>query len=408
LFETLRSARVAALIEAAVAAACNFLISVFVARSFDAAVFSGYITALSAAFVAIAFLRVSFVTPTAVKPDAWYHAKLKRLAAIHVLSIIAAMMFVTIVLVAVAVLFQTPLWIAAASFAPGICLWFVGQEFERSLLLKKGHNILLLTVSAVQIFSLVVTLLLIWHYKLPFEVLAAAMALFGVSRSVAAISVARGPSWREGIEHLGMGVQRLGGGASAYLLGSVACSHAPVFALALYGLPEQSAAFGAMRTLFQPAQIFFRSRDVVGQTQFYADSQKDATPLMRQFAARLFRTAGLSAALGTVLALAGPWLVKWIYAGRFADHMTTLWLWAGIMVLINLAATTDAFVSYLGLLNHYATAQIFGGLLCVVMSAVLVVKFGDVGAAVAALCGWLFIVGGGAFLIASHSKTRKT
>jgi hypothetical protein len=77
LFRTSHAAQSVAFIEAAGAAAANFAISIMVARTYDAATFSGYITALSAAFVAIAFLRISFTTPGAIKPDHWYNRKLR-------------------------------------------------------------------------------------------------------------------------------------------------------------------------------------------------------------------------------------------------------------------------------------------------------------------------------------------
>jgi O-antigen/teichoic acid export membrane protein len=204
-----------------------------------------------------------------------------------------------------------------------------------------------------------------------------------------------------------MGLRKLGSGAAAYLMGSAACSHAPVFALSLYALPEQAAAFGAMRTLYQPVQIFFRSRDVVIQSRFHADRSVEVTSLFEQYWKGVARTTLLSIALTAALFMVAPQLVHFVYSGAFDNHMTTFWLWAAIMLMINLAAITDAFVSYGGLQHPYAYAQICAGLCTIFFSVLLTKHFGDIGAAFAAICGWLVIVLGGSLLIGNFTNTDK-
>lgn len=397
------SARSAAFLEAANAAAANFLISIFVARSYDAATFSGYITALSAAFVAIAFLRISLTTPSAIKPDIWHKRKLRALIAVHIYATLTAVFVIAAVLFGLASVLQSPLWFAAAVSAPGCGLWFVGSEFERSLLIKKSRFAWLLAISLFQIFSIAVVLAVIWQAKLAFVFLMGAMALIGLARSILVILVVDKPAWREGARQMRMGFGKLGPGAGAYLLGSVACSHAPVFALSFYASPIQAAAFGAMRTLYQPAQIFFRSRDVVTQSRFHMDRAASTSNILNQFQFGLLRTALLSLALSALFIAVGPWLVHGIYAGRYDDHMPTFWLWAIIMLMINLAAITDAYVSYVGLQGRYALTQLSAGLLCIVLSVILAKQYGDIGAAISAICGWLVIVTGGTFLLQSHA-----
>ncbi len=232
------------------------------------------------------------------------------------------------------------------------------------------------------------------------------MALLGIGRTLAVILVAERPDWKAGLRQITKGLRRLGPGASAILLGSVACSHAPVFALSIYGTAEQAAAFGAMRTLFQPVQIFFRSRDVIVQARFHSDRSSDGRSLAKQYRASLIRTASLSVLLSLFLLIAGSWLVHNVYAGRFDNHMTTFWLWAIIMLLINLASITDAFVSYAMQQNRYSVAQICAGVSVIIISPLLVIRMGDTGAAISAIVGWLIIVAGGALLI-SLRKSRE-
>lgn len=402
-----KSPRSVALLEASGAAVTNFAISIFVARTYDATIFSGYITALSVAFISVAFLRFSLITPAAVKSDTWYNRKLGTLLAVHIMSAMAATIFACVALTTLAVALQTPLWFAAMLSAPGVCLWFVGYEFERSLMIKQGRYSRLLVISVFQGLAVVATFALVWHYQLSFSFLISAMVVIGIARSFAVATIVSRLEWRKGVRHMRGGLRKLGPGSGAYLLGSAACSHAPVFALSLYALPEQAAAFGAMRTLYQPAQIFFRSRDVVTQSRFHDTRISQTTSIFTQFLKSLRRTTLISIILSTAFIVAGPWLVHVVYAGRFDGHMPTFWLWAAIMLMINLAAITDAFVTYAGLQVRYATAQICAGLICIVLSTFLAKQFGDAGAAVSAICGWLIIVAGGVFLIGRYADKKE-
>jgi O-antigen/teichoic acid export membrane protein len=401
------AAQYVAFLEAGGSAAINFAISIFIARSFDAETFSGYITALSAAFVMIAFIRISFTTPCAVKPNHWYLRRLKALAAIHVTACLIAVLVTTLLLVTMATVLRSPLWIVAAASAPGVCLWFVGYEFERSLLIKQGRYLRLMTLGFLQGLALLLVLIPLHHLKLPYETLIVAMALLGIARTLATISVIGFPDWRSGVLQLRLGLRKLGMGAAAYLLGGVACSHAPVFALSLFALPEQAAAFAAMRTLYQPVQIFFRSRDVVVQTRFYADRSTDKHSLYTQYWKSIRRTALLSILLTGILVVVGPWFVHIVYAGRYDNHMVTFWLWAAIMLMINLAAITDAYISYAQMQNSYAYTQVGAGLCTIALSLFMSSHYADAGAAVAAVIGWLTIVGGGSLLIRKHASVGK-
>jgi O-antigen/teichoic acid export membrane protein len=250
-------------------------------------------------------------------------------------------------------------------------------------------------------------LALIHQFKLPFETLIVAMALLGIARTLAAVSVLGLPNWRSGLLQFRLGMRKLGMGAAAYLMGGVACSHAPVFALSLYALPDEAAAFAAMRTLYQPVQIFFRSRDVVVQSRFHADRSTDEHSLSIQYWKSIRRTALLSVFLTGVLVAIGPWFVHIVYAGRYDNHMVTFWLWAAIMLMINLAAITDAYISYAQLQSSYAYAQVGAGLCTIALSVFMSSHYGDIGAAVAAIIGWLIIVGGGSLLIRKHVSNGK-
>ena len=400
--------RVFALLEAGSAAAANFAVSIVIARTYDSEVFSGYLTALSAAFIVIAFLRVSFSMPSAVKPDTWYRRKLPALVAVHVTAIAIGTALATALLFGLSRLLDGELWTAATLFAPGVCFWFLGYEFERSLLVKRGRHLRLVVSGLCQTFTVLLVLVIVHELQLPYTFLVAAMAILGLARTISVVLVAGRPDWKAGGKQFVNGMRRLGPGATAILLGSVSCSHAPVFALSIYGTAEQAAAFGAMRTLFQPMQIFFRSRDVIVQARFHADRSADQRNLAKQYWSSLTRTALLSVLLSLLLLAAGPWLVHAVFAGRFDAHMTTFWLWAVIMLLINLASITDAFVSYASQQNRYSAAQICAGVGVVVLSPLLAAKMGDVGAAVAAITGWLCIVAGGAVLIGLRPRSKAT
>lgn len=384
--------RTLALVEATAAAACNFAVSIVAARSFDAAHFAGYVTALSATFIAIAFLRVVFVTPTTIRADWWYARRLPALTAIHFSSIFILTVTVTAIMLVFALALGSGLWKAAAIAAPGVSLWFMGVEFERAMLIKMKRARSLPWMIAAQVGALAVLLPATLAHLITFPVFIAALALIGATKTLIAFAGAGRPHWKNGFSRLRAGLRKTGPSGLAYLAGSVACSHAPVFALALLSTPVAAGAFGAMRSLYQPMQVIFRSRDVVNQTRFHSDRKAAAHPLMKQFQLALFRTGWMSMLLAAALALAGPWLVHAAYGGRFDEHMTTYWLWGLIMVMINLVAISDAFISHTRQQNKYAVAQLLAGACAVALSLILAPAFADVGAAMAAIAGWAIII----------------
>ncbi len=391
--------------EAAMTALANFTISITVARIYDKTVFSGYITALSAAFVAIAVLRISFTMPSAVRPDSWYWRKLPALAAVHVFAIVTAVILTTLVLWGVTRILDGDLWHFAAIAAPGVCLWFLGYEFERGFLIKQRAFFRLVIMSLSQLTLLAVATLCVVRFKLPFHHLVLAMAGLGILRSLVVLSAVPAFRWRKGFIQMKRGIHKLGPSSAAYLLGGVACSHVPVFALSIYATPEQAAAFGAMRTLYQPAQIFFRSRDVVRQARFHADRLAAAGTIQAQYLSRVTRSFLLSSAFGLGLAIFGSQVVHLAYAGRYDAHLPTFFLWAVIMIFINLAAITDAYISYLNLQSRYSIVQACCGLGMLILSPVLVAHWGDIGGAIATIGGWSIVVIGGAVLLLKSSAS---
>lgn len=397
------SPRALALGEATVAAACNFAVSIVAARRFDAASFAGYVTALSAVFVAIAFLRVVFVTPSTIRADSWYMRRMPALVAIHFMAIALLAGATTLVLAALALLLKTPLWTASAIAAPGVSLWFMGTEFERGMMIKLRRRRKLSVIVAFQVAALGLLLSATLLHLVPFPVFITCLGLIGVTRSLIGFSGVARPSWRQGLRQLRLGLRRLGPSGMAYLGGSIACSHAPVFALSLLSSPIAAGAFGAMRSLYQPMQIIFRSRDIVNQTRFHSERANSAHSLAHQLKLALWRTAWLSLLLAIALAAAGPWLVHLAYGGRFDAHLPTYWLWGIIMILINLAAISDAYISHSSQHNRYAAVQITAGVTTIGLSLVLVGWLADEGAALAAIAGWSIIIAGG-FIVVRRSS----
>jgi O-antigen/teichoic acid export membrane protein len=399
LLDRIATPRLLALIEAVTAAATNFALSIVIARTYSATTFSGYLTSLSAVFVAAAFIRVSFSMPCAVRSDSWYVRKLPALAAVHGIALATATLVITLLLVAIALLTPGELWWAAVLFSPGTALWFLGYEFERGMLVKRGLHKRLALIGLAQALVVAIVLLFVREFSAPFTFLAAAMGVIGLTRTLITVLAVAQPNWSKGARQFRAGMRHLGPSAAGYLLGSVACSHAPVFSLSFFATAEQAAAFGAMRTLYQPMQVFFRSRDVIVQARFHSDRAADPRSLASQYRAGVLRTAMLSMLLSLVLLGLGRWLVHAVYGGQFDAHMTTFWLWAAIMLLINLASITDAYVSYASAQRRYARLQIAAGIATIALAIMLVSRLGDIGAAIAAIAGWLMIVLGGAFLV---------
>ena len=394
-----RSLSAIAFLESALSAGANFALALAIVRAYPETTFAGYGTAISVVFILQAFARASLATPAAVKSDAWFVRRAGALLAIHLGLIAMLLALATSAAVAVALFVGAPLWWACAAATPALGLLFFGAEFERVALVKLGRQLTLL-VTAVAAFAAMVALcgLALWG-AIGFGAMMIGVGCVGAARiAVMAATIGRFDA-AAGLRAARLGGPRFVHAGVTTLIGSVACSHAPVLILSILSTAQATAAFVAMRTLYQPMQLVFRSVALVDRTGFHGMLASQSGTIARLFRRFALRTLALSALFAAVLALIGRDLVHHAFGGRFDGSVNVYYMWGLIMIMINLMSVTDTFISNARAEGAYGIAHVSGGAVAVAGALVLIPVHGAMGAAIAALLGWITIVTIGALII---------
>jgi O-antigen/teichoic acid export membrane protein len=404
--QAVRAPKVLAIIEAGLLAVANFLIFITLVRSMAPDAAAGYGTALSAAFACQVLMRVGLVTPSAIWTRERFVRRSAMLCGAHVVMLCGLALASVACLVLVAVQTGGLLWWAAAKAVPALFLLVVSAEFERVMLIKLGLHARLAMLGSAAAAGVLVLCAGVYGGLIDYGLFMSGLALTGALKLAVAIGSVTVPSWLAGLRALRMGVPRFAVPAFAQFFGAGACSNAPVFALAALSTPTATAAFAAMRTLYQPMQIIVRSLEVVDRTRFHAVHAASKTT-GRAFGLAIARQAAVTGAVILPILLAGPWLLHAVYGGRFDAHLPTFILWAGIMVLINLVSITDTFVTHIQALGRYTYGQLAGGALVTCLAFVMVPSGADAAAALAAIAGWSVILAAGAILVLRHKGHQR-
>ncbi len=404
--QAIRAPKVLSLVESGMLAAANFLIFMTLVRSMGPDAAAGYGTALSAAFACQVLMRVGLVTPSAIWPREKFVRRAAALCAVHLLMLGILALASVAGLFAVALHTGGALWWAAAKAAPALFLLVASAEFERVMLIKLGLHARLAVLGFAAAAAVAVLCGGTHAGLIGYDVFMVGLALTGALKLAVAVGSVAIPAPVMGLRALRLGVPHYAMPAFAQFFGAGACSNAPVFALAALSTPTATAAFAAMRTLYQPMQIIVRSLEIVDRTRFHAvHAASKATGWAYGLA--LAKQAAITGAVILPILMAGPWLLHFVYGGRFDAHFPTFILWAGIMVLINLISITDTFVTHIQALGRYTYAQLAGGAVAICLAFVMVPSGADAAAAIAAIAGWSVILTAGAVLVLRHKGQRR-
>ncbi len=402
--QAIRAPKVLAVVESGMLAVANFLIFITLVRSFGPDAAAGYGTALSVAFSCQVLMRVGLVTPSAIWSRARFERRASALSGTHLLMLGILGAAGVGVLVALAMQTGRPLWWAAAKAAPALFLLVASAEFERVMLIKLDRHVRLATLGLAAMLCVAMLCAAAFAGLIGYGAFMAGLAATGLAKLASSIGAVAAPSPAGGLQALRLGVPRFAMPALAQFFGAGACSNAPVFALAALSTPTATAAYAAMRTLYQPMQIIVRSLEMVDRTRFHAQHAGRASA-GRAYVAAIARQAAITGAVALPILLLGPWLLHFVYGGRFDAHLPTFIMWALIMMLINLNSITDTFVTHAKALGQHTYGHLAGGALAAVLAFVWAPAGEDAAAAIAAIAGWSVILASGAFLVLRHAKS---
>ncbi|WP_298964405.1 hypothetical protein [uncultured Methylobacterium sp.] len=385
----LRNPRILAFLDQVSFSLGNFVVLMAFARGFSPVEFAGYGIGFAVAILLQSVYRIAFVVPMALVPEATFAAERRGYAGQHVLIVGGLLAASALAWLATLALPVPPLAVASAIAAFSILSSFLPQDFERTFLLRTGHQAQALLASLAFLALTLVSAGLVALHAAPFTGIMLLFWLFGVVRTALAIRRAPGADLARGRALIEASVRA--GSASWNMLGTVASSgftHIPLFILSFFAPAINVAAFTAVRAPMQPMQIVVRSLDLVDKVVFGRIDPDDRVARHRHLRRTylLYLAVGL---IGAILigAFAGP-LISLMFGTKYAGFEGTMRLWGAMFVLISSALPLETAILSAGHYRGYALMQCAGGALAVVVAFPLSHYQFDFGAVLACLIGW--------------------
>ncbi|MFN0194278.1 MAG: hypothetical protein ACKVP5_20295 [Aestuariivirga sp.] len=379
--------RASALIDQAVHSAIGFALTLTIARQYEVPAFAAYGTAVSVALVAQSFQRTGLNIPNALLDPQSLNQKpgphLGQYLLFTAISLAALMACFAVALL----IHNSPAMQLLALSSLVLAVHYFGLEAERVLLFKSGRPIVCAAVSLAQGVLIAAALLGVWIAGPPLETMLGALIAISLARTVAVLLIMGRPQFRAGAALVGDSLRRDLSFSSFGTLATLAIGHGPVFVLGLVSFPAAVAAFVAMRAVFQPLQLVVRGLD--SSSKILGATGQDELAVRAAMGRELTLNLAVSAAYAALVLPMAHWIEQLLFAGKFADHIVTLYLWAAVMAAMNAALAVETAVFRLKRVRQYMTCQIAGGAAAFAAAWPLCSYFADQGAAIASILGWM-------------------
>lgn len=383
----------------------NFALTVAIGRAFSAEALASYGIGLSVGLMVQALQRHAFIIPLMLQPGARVARRRGGIVAAHLIVLGCVLLLGGVALLAAGQLVASRYWhlIVAAGV---VCLVVYAQlEFARAILVKLERPLWLLVHGAwyagVCAALAIGTAMNHLAYETLLLVLGGAMLLSALTIAVAARPLAP----RLGLRLLGSDMRLYGGWAAVATATYAGYNHVPLLVLGVLVAPIHAAAFVATRSLMQPLQILLRGLDLADKTIF---SKNAGDPHARQALVFTLKLAGIYAAAAAVFAavaavFAEP-LIQLAYGGKFAGFGPALVAWTPVFVLTSMTMPFESLVYARKGFREYYFVRGLASVAAIVLTAVLVSRFFEVGAIAACGAGALLAVAGTTVLLARGTR----
>jgi O-antigen/teichoic acid export membrane protein len=261
--------------------ACNFGISIFVARRYGYQELASLGVAVSVALVVQGLQRPLYVVPTALRNDRHQARVFAGITGEHVLVVAAIVILAAVTLEAVRRIFVAGADLPMATIAS--VLIFAQSDFDRYVLVKSQRIVAPAALSAAYAITLMIAAFIAWWWSLPFVWFMAAIVVFAVGKGTCVAAMTAWPNFLWGMRLLKRDLRVRGLYALAATLSYSGFMHVPVFALSILSGPVQTAGFIAMRNLVQPFPILMRSFDIGDKLAFSGANLKAQSQLRSTF-----------------------------------------------------------------------------------------------------------------------------
>ncbi len=384
----------------------NFLLTVFIVRTYSSVELASYGLALSIVLMLQGAQSNCYLIYNAVLIPEIVRRRASKLIgqqAIVLLSIVVTQSIVTLLIY----IYSDSTYFLYISVCSIVCsLIYMQLEFERIMYLKHEKYI----HSAILSFGfiMIVCSLFIWahYFDLSFISVLGIISVYMVLKIILLYSHIAMPDFFWGWRLLKRDIKRSLGGSIASVLGYAGHNHLPLLILGWFATPFQVSIFTVTRSLTQPLQIIVRGVDIIDKN-FFQERVRKAGSMMHVLRHQLMIYSGVSILMLIVSIFFGEFILSNVYGDEYAQYNHVFIIHIIMMAMLAILFPVTTVMVRHNTLNKYNYWRMSAGALGVISAWFLCAPFGATGAAMACLIGWVLSMAIAGVIVYKDLKSSK-
>jgi hypothetical protein len=372
--------------------ACNFGISIYVARRYGFEELANLGVAISAALIIQGIQRLLYVVPTALRSERHQSRVFAGVTGEHIIVVsgIVALAVASLELMRNFVVIHSDLSVATIASI----LVFAQSDFDRYVLVKSRQIIVPAMLSGAYAVSLMVAAFVTWWWSLPFVSFMGAIIVFALAKGTCVAALTAWPNFYWGARLLKRDLRVRGLYALASTLSYSGFMHAPVFILSIVSGPAQTAGFIAMRNLVQPFPILMRSFDIGDKLAFSGTNLKVGAQVRRTFwrvAISYLLVGGVAIVLTYIVS---HLLISLTYGAQYLPFETIMLGHVIVFTLLAVLYPLEGIINIARLFRSQVFWSVVSGTVGIAIALATCGRYGAWGAIAAALSGAAILAAG--------------
>jgi O-antigen/teichoic acid export membrane protein len=396
--------RLATVGDQVVVSLASFVLALAIGRSFPAEALASYGIGISVGLMIQAVHKHSIVIPLVLQPDARVARRRGGLLAAH-LIVLGCLLLSGCAATLVADRFASHYGYLVVAASVVSLIVYVQLDFARAILLKLDRPLLLCAHGAWYAGVCAALAMGATTHRMSYELLLLILSSAMLIAALPIAAMARPLLPRQGLNLLSSDMARYGGWATVASATNAGYNHVPLLVLGAAVAPVHAAAFVATRSLMQPLQILLRGLDLADKKLFAKNvGDPHARPALR-FTLKLAGIYALAAGtFGLVAAIFAEPLIALAYGGNFSGHGSALIAWAPAFVLLSMTMPFESLVYTRNVFREYYFVRAIASVVAILLTALLVTKFFEVGAIAACSAGSFLVVAGTVMILARGTR----
>jgi O-antigen/teichoic acid export membrane protein len=358
----------------------NFILTIFLARTYSASEFGSFGIGLSTAFIVQFVQRSVYIVPYSLMSPRVAARLAPGILAEHLLVAGGAVFLVALATAITAAIEHRGIALDIAVSTLVCTVVYFQSDFDRAVQVKRGSNRGALALSLVYLVIVIAVALVGWLIKPSYPVLMTILGFACTLKFLWLCILRTRPHWAWGRRILGRDWRRYGTLAIVQSGSYAGGQHFPLMILGALSGAAQVGGLAAMRSLIQPLMLVLRSLDAGDKNRFRSLANGRTSGARKAFWYIMFLYGAIGLFAVTLLAVFSNWIIAVVYHGKYVGLGGIMTAWGVYAGLLGLNYPIQSLTYLLHRQKQLTTWIMVSGAIGVILAAALCARYGMWGA----------------------------